>query len=251
MIADRLAVLRQDRTLGAAADLEAAVTLLQGTRTGDAPAVLRLYRPEPTVAFGQRDRRLAGFEAAADACRRRGFVPLVRRAGGRAAAYHHGCLVVDHIQPEDDPIVTSQGRFSVLGEVLREALERCRVDARMGELPGEYCPGEHTVHGVAAGEPDRRVKLIGSAQRVIGTGWLFSSAIIVEDSAPIRGVLSEAYEALGMEWDPLTAGSAQDLVPEIDVEQVARAVLEVYAEHTELAAADPALLGDAASTRSV
>ncbi|MDO5492530.1 MAG: lipoate--protein ligase family protein [Nesterenkonia sp.] len=242
MIAGQLAVLRQDRTLGAAADLQAAVTLLQGTRSGETPAMLRLYRPEPTVAFGQRDRRLPGFDEAAEACRRRGFTPLVRRAGGRAAAYHHGCLVVDHIQPDDDPVIDSQGRFSFLGEVLRRALEESGVDARIGELPGEYCPGEHTIHGVAAGEPDRRVKLIGSAQRVIGTGWLFSSAIIVEDSSPIRGVLSEAYEALDMEWDPLTAGSAQDLVEEVTVEQVAEAVLDAYSEHTDLAPAAPELL---------
>lgn len=229
-----LSVLRQARTLGAAADLDAAITLLQGTGTGATPAMLRLYRPEPTVAFGQRDRRLSGFEQAAAACTRLGFTPLIRRAGGRAAAYHHGCLVVDHIEPESDPMVGSQARFREFGELLRLALTRCGVDARMGEIPGEYCPGEHTVHGISPRMPDHRIKLVGTAQRVIGSGWLFSSAIVVEDSAPIRRVLSESYEALGMGWDPLTAGAAQDLVPEVDVEQVAEAVLEVYTEHREL-----------------
>lgn len=235
MTTDTLAVIRQDRTLGAAADLDTAITLLQGTRDGTTPATLRLYRPEPTVAFGQRDTRLPGFDTAAEACRRLGFTPLVRRAGGRAAAYHHGCLVIDHIAPERDPIAGSRHRFAELGELLREALRRCHVDARMGELPGEYCPGEHTVHGVSSTAPDHRVKLIGTAQRVISTGWLFSSAIIVEDSGPIRRVLSESYEALGLDWDPLTAGAAEDLItPQITVEQVIEAVLNVYGEQYRL-----------------
>ena len=45
----------------------------------------------------RRDARLPGFEAAAAAARAHGFAPLTRRAGGRAAAYHHGCVVVDHL----------------------------------------------------------------------------------------------------------------------------------------------------------
>ncbi|GAA1144102.1 lipoate--protein ligase family protein [Nesterenkonia lutea] len=236
----RLQVYRQPTSGGAQADLELAVALLQRTRarTGSESAgtspLLRLYRPEPTVAFGQRDQRLEGFDDAAEACRRSGFTPLVRRAGGRAAAYHRGSLVVDHIEPDADPIRESQARFTAFGELLRDALQEVGIAARLGAIPGEYCPGAHSVHGISLTDPDRRIKLIGTAQRVIGSGWLFSSSIIVEDGASIRRVLSEAYAALGLAWDPLTAGSASELGVEVTVDQVEEAVLDVYRRHWTL-----------------
>lgn len=245
-VPEPLHVYRQPRTLGAQADLERALTLLHRTRAAGrsreegVPAearggpLLRLYRPEPTVAFGQRDERMPGFAAAAQACREEGFTPLVRRAGGRAAAYHQGSLVLDHIEPDPDPIRHSQARFTEFGELLREALEAAGVSARLGPIPGEYCPGEHSIHGVSAELPDLRIKLIGTAQRVISSGWLFSSSIIVEDGGPIRRVLSRAYEALGIPWDPLTAGAITDLGVETTVEQIEAAVLQVYRRHWEL-----------------
>lgn len=234
-----LRVHRQIHSLGAAADLDEAINLLQGTRTGDTPPMLRTYRPRPTLAFGQRDRRLPGFGAAADASRRHGFEPLVRRAGGRAAAYHPGCLVVDHIEPEPDPIVESQARFAAFGELLTEALIDCGIDARIGEIPGEYCAGRESVHGVGTAlegpyATDRRLKIIGTAQRVIATGWLFSSVIVVEGGSSIRRVLSDVYGHLGLDWDPLTAGAAEDLVPGLSVGTVEDAVLAAYRRHWRL-----------------
>lgn len=245
-----LLVYRQPQSFGAARDLEIGVALLQGTRAfarnpedpSGTPPMLRIYRPQPTVAFGQRDARLPGYEAAARAARRLGYEPLIRRAGGRAAAYHPGCLVVDHIEPDSDPIRESQARFAAFGELLGEALMRCGVDAQLGPVPHEYCYGEHSVHGVANGQPDERIKLIGTAQRQIATGWLFSSSIIVEGGPSIRRVLTETYDAMGLEWDPLSAGAASDLAPGLTVERVEAAVLEVYAQHWTLREGTPAAL---------
>ncbi len=238
--AGRLQVYRQQTSNGAQGDLELALALLQRTRSqgrrpADHPApLLRLYRPEPTVAFGQRDQRLPGFDDAAAACRRSGFTPLVRRAGGRAAAYHQGSLVIDHIEPDPDPIRETQARFTAFGELLQEALGLVGVDARLGPIPGEYCLGDHSVHGISLVDPDRRIKLVGTAQRVISSGWLFSSSIIVEDGATVRRVLSEAYAALEIPWDPLTAGSATELGMDLTVEDVEKSVLDVYRQHWEL-----------------
>lgn len=245
-----LLLYRQPESLGASRDLDLAIELLRGTRryaqdphdplaTGP---MLRIYRPQPTVAFGQRDRKLPGFEAAAAACTELGFTPLVRRAGGRAAAYHSGSLVIDHIEPDPDPIRESQVRFRAFGELLGEALLRCGLDVQLGPIPYEYCYGEHSVHGVAPGQPDVRIKVIGTAQRQIGTGWLFSSSIVVESGAAIRRVLTEAYGAMGLEWDPLTAGAADDLLPGVTVEEVEAAVLEAYAQHWDLLPGTPGLL---------
>jgi octanoyl-[GcvH]:protein N-octanoyltransferase len=230
----QLTVVRQERSLGAAADLDLALELLGQVKTGRIGPTLRLYRPSPTVAFGQRDTRLPGFEAAAPACRDRGFEPLVRKAGGRAAAYHQGTLVVDHIEPNSDAIAGSKTRFGFFGELLAQALRGAGVQAAVGEIPGEYCPGEFSVHGTGKEDPGHRIKLVGTAQRVVAGGWLFSSVIVVEDSAPIRGVLTDSYAALGLDWDPATAGAANDLVPGLDVQAVEDALLSTYAGYASL-----------------
>ena len=51
-----------DATVGAgpraAADLDRGIALLREVASGTRPPTLRLYRPSPTVAFGQRDARL-------------------------------------------------------------------------------------------------------------------------------------------------------------------------------------------------
>lgn len=210
-----------------AAELNRGIELLREVARGDRPPILRLYRPGPTVAFGQRDARLPGFPEASAASTRHGFVPAVRRAGGRAAAYHRGCLVVDHIESAADAVAGTQARFAAFGDFFARVLADVGLDAHVGKIPGEYCPGEFSVHGRAAGVPV--VKLVGTAQRVVAGAWLFSSVIVVEDSAPLRAVLTDVNAALGLEWTPATAGSAQDLVPGTTVDVVERALLAAYA----------------------
>ncbi|MET1065671.1 MAG: lipoate--protein ligase family protein [Arthrobacter sp.] len=233
-----LTIFRQEASLGAAADLDLALELLGKVKTGQVGPMLRLYRPVPTVAFGQRDTHLPGFDAAARACRDLGFEPLVRKAGGRAAAYHEGTLVIDHLEPDADAIAGAKGRFSLFGELLAGALRDAGVDAGVGEIPGEYCPGEFSVHGSGSQDPGHRIKLVGTAQRVVAGGWLFSSVIVVENSAPIRAVLEASYAALGLAWDPATAGAVGDLVPGLDVDAVEAAVIAAYGRYATLSRAE-------------
>lgn len=237
-----LTIVRQEESLGAAGDLDFAIELLQHVKAGHLGPMLRLYRPVPTVAFGQRDTHLAGFGAAAQACRSLGFEPLIRKAGGRAAAYHQGTLVIDHLEPDRDAIAGAKGRFSFFGELLAQALRSAGVDASVGEIPGEYCPGEFSVHGRNPQQPSHQVKLVGTAQRVVAGGWLFSSVIVVQNSAPIRAVLEASYAALGLDWDPATAGAVDDLVPHLGVDAVEAAVLETYARYARLSYGDFAAL---------
>lgn len=211
----------------AAGELDRGVGLLREVATGTRPPTLRLYRPSPTVAFGQRDARLPGFDAATRSAAELGFTPLVRRAGGRAAAYHRGCLVVDHIETADDPVAGTRARFAAFADFFTGVLAGVGLEAGVGEVPGEYCPGEFSVHGLRDGMP--AVKLVGTAQRVVAGAWLFSSVIVVEDSAPIRRVLTGVYASLGLAWDPTTAGAAEDLVPGTTVDVVETALLEAYA----------------------
>ena len=202
--------------------------------TGAHPPVVRCYRPLATVAFGRRDGFLPGFSRAGAAARRHGFDPVIRAAGGRAAAYDEGCLVFDEIMPERDSMGSVHERFA--GEAQRQAraLRTLGVDARVGQVPGEYCPGEFSVN--ARGQK----KLIGAAQRIVSGGWLFSTVVVVSSAHRVRTVLEDVYAELGLEWDPATTGSVADEVLDVGVEDVQRALLAEYARRYRLV---PASLG--------
>lgn len=210
-------------------DLAMARALLDGVRDGRRGPTLRIYRPAPTVAFGARDRFLEGFGDAIEAARSHAFVPALRTLGGRVAAYHPGSLVIDHIEPTAEFLTRTQDRFVRFGEMYAAALRDIGIDAQMGEIPGEYCPGEHSVN--VGGE----IKAIGTAQRVVGGAWLFSSSIIVEDPDPIRTVLTDVQRELGLAWEPRTGGSISELHPDVSVAAVEDALLAAYGREYDLA----------------
>ncbi|MBV8219933.1 MAG: lipoate--protein ligase family protein [Solirubrobacterales bacterium] len=202
--------------------------LLRLVAEGRRGPVLRSYRPHPTVAFGRRDTFLPGFERAVAAARKRNFTSVVRGAGGRAAAYDSGCLVFDEIMPAEDSTEGIQARFAIEAELQARALRRLGVDARVGHVPGEYCPGEFSVN--ARG----RTKLIGAAQRIVHGGWLLSTVVVIESGPRIKAVLEDVYAELGLEWDPATAGAVADEIPGMSVENVREAILAQYAERAAL-----------------
>ncbi|WP_240812180.1 lipoate--protein ligase family protein [Brevibacterium linens] len=217
--------------LGPVEELAFARVLLDSVKAGRRGATLRMYRPAPTLAFGARDRFLPGFATAVEAARDHGFTPALRSLGGRAAAYHPGSLVIDHIEPSDSFITNTNARFAGFGQDYVEVLRRLGIDARLGEIPGEYCPGEHSVN--VAG----RIKAIGTAQRVVSGAWLFSSSVVVEDPNPIRAVLTDVEAALGIDWDPSTGGSISEIHPEVTIDSVAEAFAAYYSDanpHTPL-----------------
>ena len=205
--------------MGVAEDLAYSTTLLRAVQHGRiAGPIVRVYRPQPTVSFGQQDVRLAGYEAARQQAKTHGFTPTVRKVGGRAAAYHRGALVIDHIQPDDDAMVGFKSRFEYFGALIANMLTRLGMDAAVGEIPGEYCAGEYSVHGML--NADRRIKLAGTAQRVVKGAWLFSTSLVVEHGYSIRRVLTDVYEALDIAFDPQTAGAVEDGASGVTVEDV-------------------------------
>jgi lipoate-protein ligase A len=190
--------------------------------------VLRLHRPAPTVAFGRRDALLPGYARAARAARAHGFTPVVRAPGGRAAAYHEGCLVSDELAAAQDAMSTIAERFANEAGRQARALRRLSVDARVGEVPGEYCPGAFSVN--ARGTR----KLVGAAQRVVRGAWLLSSVVVIERPDELRDVLEQVYGALELEWNPETVGAVADEAEAATPDAVQQALLDVYAERYRL-----------------
>ena len=218
----RRALVDQDLTLGNAREDVALGPLLLRHGLGGAAEIVRVYVPEPTAAFSRRDSRQPGFRRAVRAAQEVGFTPVLRGPGGRLAAYHRGSIVIDHVTRLPNAPDGMIERFETYARLHARVLGRLGLDARIGELDGEYCPGSHTVN--AAGV----VKIVGSAQRITRDGWLFSSVIQVSGSSAIREVLRETHRALGYRLEPSTVGAVEDFVPQLTIEAVTRAFRRAY-----------------------
>jgi octanoyl-[GcvH]:protein N-octanoyltransferase len=199
---------------------------------GELPATLRLHRPARELAFSKQDRAAPGFAAASAAARDAGFEPVVRLAGGRAAAFHEGTLALAWASPAERPVTGTQERFEWIAALVARALTRLGVEARVGEIPGEYCPGAWSVS--ARG----KVKLAGIGQRLIAGGAHTGGVIVVTDSPLLRAALEPVYAALELDWDPATAGSVEDEVAGVGLEDVERALLAELAGDLELVEAE-------------
>ncbi len=175
--------------------------LLRRVAQGEIGEAFRLARPGRMVSFGRVDALAPGFAAAVRAGREAGFAPVHRLGGGRAALFHEETILFGHATREAVPRAGTGARFAAMAQRLTRALRRLGVPAQVGELPGEYCPGSSSVH--AGG-----VKLVGIAQRVMAGGAWTEGVIVVGAGALTREVLEAVYAALGVEWDPSTAGAA-------------------------------------------
>jgi len=200
-------------------DMDLSTQLLADFADPDVPGRLRVHSPQPTAAFSRIDALAGGFPAAQDAARRHGFAPVIRPAGGRLAAYHEGALVLDLVARHPQARNHYRERFAVLGEEIAAGLRTLDVPAGVGAVPGEYCPGEFSVH--AAGT----TKLVGTAQRLTRHGYLFSAVVLVTDPEPVREVLVDTYAALGLDWRPASVGAVADYAPGVTVADVEAALL--------------------------
>ena len=191
-----------------ALELAVAHALVRRASEGAIEEALRIYRPAaPVVVFGRRDTRLPGFAAAVTTAREAGFEPLVRAVGGRPVAYTTEALVVDHVRHERLAPDGMETRFAQYGDLYAGLLRDLGIDARVGAVPGEYCPGAHSVNARGV------VKLIGTGQRVVRCGWLFSALIVLGDDERWRPWLTEISRQLELPFDPASVGSVAAEAP--------------------------------------
>ena len=223
-----LQLLRGDCPGSAAFGTAVSAALLQRVAAGDLPQTGRLGRPGRIVTFGRRDAVEPGFPAAVEAARTAGYDVVQRLAGGRAAAYNGEALNLSRAHRDPSPAGATQARFAEMAELVRTALVELGVDARVGEVPGEYCPGAFSVNAGGL------LKLAGIGQRLIKGGAHVGCVVVAAGSEELRKVLVPVYSALGIDWDPATAGSVEDAVPGVTIEEVETAILSALRRRFEL-----------------
>ena len=207
--------------------------LLRRVAEGRAPESFRLYRPDDVLAFSVADRTRPGFARALAAAHAAGFAPVLRLAGGRAAVFHRATLAFAWSRPAAELRGGIAERFRETAEILVAALRSLGVDARAGAVPGEYCPGAHSVNARGA------VKLAGVGQRVVRGAAHVGGVVVVGGSARLREALVPVYRELGFELDPARAGSLEDELGPLALESVAEALRAELARRYALAPGEP------------
>ena len=228
----------------ALSDLVVPAVLVRTARASWSELVHVYVAAGPTVAFSSKDLRSPGILEATRIARAAGFEAVVRSPGGQMVAYDHGTVVIDHLTRSTDLRQAGRSTFAqhaaAHADVLRSLGD---VDARVGEVEGEYCPGEFSVN--VGGQ----VKVIGSAQRVTGTGGLFSTVVQVDLPGTVREVIVAVSAALGYALRESSIAGLTDVAPGLTAEQVAEAFAADYRSRlgTTDAHHDRELLGHAAT----
>lgn len=224
MVGERRAIrlLREGFPDPPAMDTSISRAILERVSDGIDAQSLRIHRPGPIVAFGPRDRLEPGFAKAIEEARNLGFASVLRLAGGRAAVFHQDTIAFSWVIPEADPRPGIIARFEEVAGLMAQAFRHLGVDAGVGEIPGEYCPGAHSVN--ARG----RTKLMGVGQRLVQHAAHVGGVVVVSGAERIRDVLTPVNDALGLSWDRRTVGSIEDEIGPISWEDVARAILDEF-----------------------
>lgn len=225
----RVHLIREEFADRPAFDTAVSRALLQQVAEGARPETLRLHRTGDVMAFSVLDRTRPGFARAVDAARAAGFTPILRLAGGRAAPFSGGTVALAWSRPVAELRAGVQERFEEIAEILVDSLRQLGVDARVGEVPGEYCPGGFSVNARGS------TKLAGVGQRVVRGAAHVGGVVVAAGSTPLRRALQPVYEALGYEMDPAAVGSVEDELGARDaLERVEHAIHEVLARRFDV-----------------
>ena len=138
-------------------------------------------------------------------------------------------MEIGHAVPDDEPRAGIHERFERTAGRLARALASVGVDARVGEVAGEYCPGRYSVNARGA------VKLAGIGQRIVGGGSHTGVVLVVEGEARINEVLAPVYAALGLDWVPSVTGSVRTEAPSATWAGVRDALVTEYARDYDIA----------------
>ena len=211
-----------------ALDTAVSRSLLLNVADGKEPETLRLHRPSAIVAFGRQDSRSPGYAAAVRAARENGFEAVQRLVGGKAAVFHEDTLAFAWAIPNRQPREGVKARFEEVAGIMEDSFKRLGVDARVGEIPGEYCPGAYSVN--ARGMK----KLMGVGQRLVPSAAHVGGVVVVNGRSRVRDVLLPVYRHLGFDWDPETAGSIGDEVGAVTYHDVQQAIIDAFSARYDL-----------------
>jgi octanoyl-[GcvH]:protein N-octanoyltransferase len=186
--------------------------------------ILRVRRPRPTAAFSPQDTTHPDYERIKDQARASGFQPIERGTGGRLTMFDEKALAITLIWPHPEPHAHTMRRYEIFSSAIAKALTMLGIDAGVGELPNEYCPGKFSVNA------EGRVKLVGIAQRMNRRCFQMGAIIAVERSEKACAAIDDAYRAMALPFDAKTYGAISELQPSITYDHVCSTFIAAVSE---------------------
>jgi octanoyl-[GcvH]:protein N-octanoyltransferase len=180
--------------------------------------IIRLRRPWPTAAFSPQDTTHPDYERIRRQADARGFEPVERGTGGRLTIFDENALAVTLVFPHAEPHSHTINRYEFLSGAIARALTALGIDARIGELPREFCPGRFSINA------EGRTKIVGIAQRMNRKCVQMGAIISVSRSDKACAAIGEAYDAMGLDFDRATYGAINELRPAVTYAEVCMAV---------------------------
>ena len=202
--------------------MDAAISsaILKQVSDGHLKETLRIFKPKRTLAFAPRDIRDPNFQKAVDSAIQRGFQPVKRLTGGRAAVFHEGTLGFAWTIPDDNPRFNVDLRFKTVSNLIKDSLCNLGFDARVGEVDGEYCNGKYSVN------LSGNIKVMGVGQKLAPKASHIGGVIVVNDSLLTKSILVDIYEDLELDWIPETVGSLDDVNNKIKIDDVRNSIIQ-------------------------
>ena len=198
-----IAIMRDQLTGDGPLDTATSRAVLRAVSTGDMPETFEIGLSSRVLAFGKQDTSSGGFERSVAIASEHGFEPTVRIAGGRAAVFHEATVRFGWTRQVEDPASTMHDGFRELSSIVVATLGDFGIHGEIGEIPGEYCPGQYSVHIGSK-------KVMGVGQRLTRNAAHVGGVVVLSNSEVINEVLVPIYQLLDIPLAPEATGSVAD-----------------------------------------
>jgi octanoyl-[GcvH]:protein N-octanoyltransferase len=203
-------------------------TVFDQVAEGTRPATFSITPSTRHVGVTRRDTFRPGFEEAVRAAGGMGYPVLVRSAGGGATAADRGTFGFSIIRPADEN-ESGRGireRYDEAADFVLGAFSRLGVEAEVGEVRDEFCPGDHSIR---VGDRKDGMKVVGIAQRITRRATSVGGIVLVEGERGLARVLGRVYGAMRLPFRPGSVGSLRRAGYEVGTQDV----IEAFAAEAE------------------
>jgi len=197
-------------------------TVFDQVARGTRPATVSITPSTRHVGVTRRDTFRPGFEDAVRAAGGIGYPVLVRSAGGGATAADRGTFGFSIIRPADgkESRRSIRERYDEAAAFVLGAFSRLGVEAEVGEVRDEFCPGDHSIR---VGDREGGMKVVGIAQRITRRATSVGGIVLVDGERELARVLERVYGAMRLPFRSDSVGSLRRAGTEVETQDVIEA----------------------------
>jgi lipoate-protein ligase A len=190
--------------------------------SGARPTTISVTASARHVGVTRRDTRRPGFDEAVRASNEEGYPVMVRGSGGGATAADKGTFGFSIVRPAGDGEIRRgiHDRYDEAAALVLGAFSRLGVEAEVGEVREEFCPGDHSIR---VGGWEKGIKIVGIAQRITRRATSVGGIVLVHGEEELAKILEKVYQAMELPFRTGSVGSLRRAGIEAGVEDVVEA----------------------------